>query len=221
MPARAMPTLLLTRPGPDSEAFATRLPEFPAVISPILRIVGVEHDARRLQLAGALVFTSGHAVPMAGEGRGRPAFCVGPGTAARARRAGFAVTEGPGDADGLAPILAASGLRLLHPHGRHVARPLPVEGMVVYDQVPQDLSPEAQGLLRGRAPVILPLFSPRSARLLAEAVGAASAPLWLVAISRKAREAWSGPAQREILAGTPDADAMVAAVRRLAGAEQS
>lgn len=221
MPRRATPTLLLTRPAPDSARFAALLPEFGAVISPILRIVPAPHDAARLARAEGLVFTSGHAVAVAGPGRDRPAFCVGPRTAALARAAGFSVIEGPGDADGLAAVLTASGLTLLHPHGRHLARELPVEGMVVYDQVSQPLNAEAAALLAGQGPVILPLFSPRSAALLADAAGGAAAPLWLAAISRKVLEAWPGPSDRQALAAAPDGRALAAAIRHLVGAEQS
>ncbi len=60
-----------------------------------MRIVPVAHDAAVLARAAGLVFTSVHAVPAAGPGRGRPAFCVGPATAAAARAAGFDVTQGP------------------------------------------------------------------------------------------------------------------------------
>lgn len=219
MPARAAPTLLLTRPEADSRRFAQMLPDLPVVISPILRIVPVDHDAGRLRAAEALVFTSGHAVATAGPGRGRPALCVGPRTAALARAAGFAVTEGPGDAAGMLPLIEASGLKLLHPHGRHVARVLPVDGMVVYDQQAQTLTAEARNLLAAPDPVIVPLFSPRSARLLSDALQGVSAPLWIAAISPAALDAWDGPVDRRENAGKPDADGLIAAIRRLTGTE--
>lgn len=221
MPSRAMPTLLLTRPEADSRRFAAMLPGVRHVISPILRIVPVPHDGARLAAAEALVFTSQHAIPVAGPGRGRTAFCVGPRTAALARDAGFAVIEGPGDAERLEPMLKASDLRLLHPHGRHVARHLPVEGMVVYDQQPLPLSSEVHALLAGAGPVILPLFSPRSARLLAAEAGPVRASLWLAPISRAAQEAWSGPVDRCEVAQSPDAEGLAAAIRRLIAPEQS
>ena len=41
--------------------------------------------------------------------------------------------------------------------------------MIVYDQQAVPLTNEAGALLAGTAPVILPLFSPRSARLVADA----------------------------------------------------
>mgnify|MGYP005752537667 CR=1 FL=1 len=215
------PPLLLTRPEADARRFARLLPGWPAVIAPILRIEPVAHDGAALASAPGLVFTSAHAVPAAGPGRGRPAICVGAGTGAAARAAGFAVTEGEGTATSLLPLIAACPTPLIHPHGRHLARALPVPGVVVYDQVPQPLTAEAAALLAGEGPVILPVFSPRSARLLAEAVGHVRAPLWLVAISPAADAAFTAPAARRVLADAPSAEAMAAAISRIAAAERS
>lgn len=217
------PRLLLTRPEPAARRFAAQAAGLglEAVISPVLRIVPVAHDAARLAAAAGLVLTSVHALPAAGVGRGRPAICVGPATAEAARAAGFAVTEGPGDAARMLPLLQGLGPGWLHPHGAHVARVLPVPGMVVYDQCPQDLTPAARVLLEGAAPVILPLFSPRSAHVLAGQVGAARPPLWLAPISAAAAEAWHGPAARLAVAATPDAPGVLAAIESLLAAEQS
>ncbi|MCF3973656.1 uroporphyrinogen-III synthase [Paracoccus salsus] len=220
MPRGATPTLLLTRPLADSRRFAAMLPDLPAVISPILRIVPVPHDAERLAKAEALVFTSRHAIPAAGPGRGRSAFCVGSHTAEAARKAGFDVIQGPGDAAGLAALIPDRTMRLVHPHGTHLARRLPVEGMVVYDQVQWPLSNEATRLLAGDDPVIVPLFSPRSARLLADAVRSPRAPLWVAALSGAVLEMWDSPSDRAITAASPDADALAAAICRLRQAEQ-
>ncbi|MCZ0960380.1 uroporphyrinogen-III synthase [Paracoccus benzoatiresistens] len=213
------PALLLTRPLADSQRFAAMLPDWPAVISPILRIVPVDHDSRPLQDAPGLVFTSAHAVASAGPGRGRLALCVGGHTARVAQAAGFDVREGNGFAEGLLPLIAAAGVPLIHPHGRHLARELPVAGVVVYDQQPLPLSDDAQALLAGGAPVVLPLFSPRSARLVADAARAARAPLWPVAISTAAMAAWDAPAAGRRVADSPDAAAMVDAIRSLSLAE--
>ncbi|MDP5307467.1 uroporphyrinogen-III synthase [Paracoccus spongiarum] len=221
MDRRAAPTLLLTRPEPDSGRLAALLPGMAALVSPILRIVPVAHDRARLDAAEGLVFTSGHAVAAAGAGRGRPAFCVGPRTAQLAGAAGFRVIEGPGDAEGLRDLVAGSALRLLHPHGRHLARDLPVEGVVVYDQIPQDLSPAALRLLAGAAPVVLPVMSPRSATLLAGMAGAARAPLWLAAISPAALEGWTGRQDRRTVAAAPRIEALAAAIGAMCGVEQS
>ena len=217
MPLATPPLLLLTRPEPAARRFAAGVAHLglPVVISPVLTIVPVAHDADRLAGARGLVFTSVHAVPAAGAGRGRPAICVGPATAQAARAAGFDVTEGPGDAARMMPLLEGLGAGWLHPHGAHVARPLPVPGMVVYDQLSQPLSDAARQALAGMAPVILPLFSPRSARILSEQVTQARAPLWLVPISPAAAARWQAGQARMLVADTPDAGGILRAIGAL------
>lgn len=221
MPAGRTPTLLLTRPDAESRQFAATLPQVPAVISPIMVIVPVAYDAARLAGAEGFVFTSGHAVASAAPGLGRLALCVGQRTAEIAKAAGFSVIEGPGDAEGLVPLIEQSPVRLIHPRGRHVARPLPVEDVVVYDQVARPLSTQAQRLLGNPGIVIAPLFSPRSARLLAEAAGGARASLRVAAISQATLDAWDGPSDRLVCAGTPTAKALTVAICELIRKEQS
>ncbi|MFC0199461.1 uroporphyrinogen-III synthase [Paracoccus rhizosphaerae] len=215
MPADDRPPLLLTRPQADAERFAASMPGWRCVISPILAILPVEHDAARLRDAPGLVFTSAHAVASAGAGRGRPAICVGGHTAGVAQAAGFAVTAGGGTADSLLPLIAAARVPLIHPHGRHLAKVLPVPGMVVYDQAPQPLSRTAQRLLARETPVILPVFSPRSAQLLSAQASGARAPLWLAAISAAAARAFDQPSDRCIVALAPSAEGMRAAITGL------
>ncbi|MTH78980.1 uroporphyrinogen-III synthase [Paracoccus aestuariivivens] len=215
------PSLLLTRPEDASRRFAAGLAHLhlPVVISPVLRIVPVAHDKAGIAAATGLVFTSVNAVPAAGAGRGRPAICVGPATAEAARKAGFSVTEGPGDAARMLPLLAGLGPGWLHPHGRHIAKDLPVSGIVVYDQLPELPSPQAVELLAGAAPVIVPIFSPRSAALVSDWVRAARAPLWLATISAAAQAAWRHEPARSVIALTPDAAGMRVAVESLAAEE--
>lgn len=221
MPAKPQPRLLLTRPEADSRRFAAMLPEWEAVISPILRIEPVAHDADRLHAARGLVFTSAHAVPAAGPGRGRLALCVGARTAEAAREAGFAPREGNGFAEGLLPLIGVAEVPLIHPHGRYLARELPVEGMVVYDQIAQPLNDAARALLAGPDPVVVPLFSPRSARLLSAELRDCRAETWIAAISPAAMDQWQAPVARSEIAANPSAKAMVATIRRLAEREQS
>jgi uroporphyrinogen-III synthase len=201
--------------------FAAMLPDIPAVVAPVLRIAPVAHDSQALRVAQGLVFTSVHALTAAGAGQGRFAICVGSQTAGVARAAGFDVVEGQGTADSILPLIAKATVPLIHPHGRHVAKILPVPGMVVYDQQPVVLTARAQVLLAGKIPVILPVFSPRSASLLSQQVKNAQAGLWVVAISDAALRAWTGPARRVIVAQRPDADAMKTAILQLVASEQS
>lgn len=211
------PTLLLTRPAEASRHFAASVADLalPVVISPVLRIVPVAHDRAAIEAARVLVFTSVHGVAAAPEGRGRRAVCVGPATARAARAAGYDVTEGPGDADRMMPLLAAADAGWLHLHGAHRARELPLAGMVVYDQLPLEPSPAALDLLSGPAPVIVAVFSPRSARLVSAWAQGARAPVLLAAISAAARDAWQADFDRVAVAPTPDAPGMRKALESL------
>ena len=92
-------------------------------------------------------------------------------------------------------------------------------GITVYDQQALPLSAAGRALLRGQAPVVLPLFSPRSARLAAQAARDAAAPLWLAAISAAAAAAWGqagGPVPaRRVVADAPDAGGMARVIAAL------
>ena len=223
MPPDTLPLLLLTRPEPASRRFAAQAAHLglPVIVAPVLRIVAVAHDVGRLQAARGLVFTSAHAVPAAGPGRCRPAICVGPATAEAARAAGYDVTEGPGDALRMMPLLDELDEGWLHPHGAHVGKRLPVPGMVVYDQLPQPLGAAAHDALAGAGPVILPLFSPRSARLLSDRLDGARAALWLVPISPAAADQWQRPYARMIVADQPDATGILRGIEALLGRRES
>ena len=231
-PPDSAPVVLLIRPQEAAERFAARIAPMGlrALISPMLRIVPVPHDAAALQAARGLVFTSENGVRFAGPGRGRPAWCVGPRTAKVAAAAGYDAITGPGDAARLIPLISDLGPGWLHAHGTHLAATLPVPGVVVYDQQALPLSAPAQTLLRGRAPVILPLFSPRSARLAAQAfaplaAGGPLAPLRLIAISEAARRAWQShwphPPLPAVVTDTPDAEGVLRALSPQAGGERS
>lgn len=222
-PPDSAPVVLLIRPQEAAERFAAQIAPIGlrALVSPMLRIVPVAHDAAALGAATGLVFTSENGVRYAGPGRGRPAWCVGPRTAKVAAAAGYDAITGPGDAARLIPLISDLGPGWLHAHGTHLAATLPVPGVVVYDQQALPLSAPAQALLRGRAPVILPLFSPRSARLAAQALAHLAAkgplaPLWLLHISEAARKAWEthwpGPPLPATVTDTPDAEGMLRAL---------
>lgn len=226
-PGPPAPVVLITRPLAAARRFAAQIEPLglASVIAPLMRIVPVAHDRAAVAAARGLVLTSENAVPHAGQGRGRPAICVGPRTAAAARAAGFAVREGPGDAAGMMPMLSDLGPGWLHLRGVRVAAELPVPAVVVYDQETLPLSAEAAALLDGAGPVILPLFSPRSAALAAAATLGARAPLWIVPISAAAAAAWdrarpprTPPPAQSLTAARPDGPAMRDAVARLAGA---
>jgi uroporphyrinogen-III synthase len=144
-----------------------------------------------------------------------------------ARAAGFTTRRGPGDWTGLARLLIEAGgvRRVLHPRGVHAAGDLPgtlgsagieTVSIPIYDQ--RELLPTAEALrlMQASRPILLPLFSPRSARLAARAFAAAKAPLRIAAISGAADAAALGlPATVRIIAARPDGDAMLDALAAL------
>ena len=187
-----MPSFLLTRPEDQNARFAAELAErFGAGIrvigSPLLQLVDLDLDLAPL-LAGpgvsGLVFTSENAVHAfrrkSAQGDLR-AYCVGARTAAAARAAGLDAVSAEGDAAALVALikgLAVPG-QLVHLHGAHsrgaVAAALRLAGIAaidaaIYDQVARKLSDSAISLLAGGEPVLLPVFSPRTALLFAQAV---------------------------------------------------
>lgn len=230
-------TLLLTRPRPQAErfaeAFAERFgPAIRIVISPLLRI---EPQGALPPLSGysGLVFSSRNGVQsFAGmsDDRRLPAYCVGARTAEAARAIGLRAEFCGADADALVARLAQAppGGRLLHLRGAHArggiaerlsASGQPCDEAVIYDQIPQKPAPEALDLLAGEGLVLLPLFSPRSARLAGQAMTGATAPLALASMSRAVTEAWEGPLPVLLRqAAHPDAAAMLDALGALIAA---
>lgn len=224
-----MPAILLTRPADAAARFAeklrARLGDVPIVISPLLRI-----EWRQAPLPGGTpIFTSPNGVEgflrAGGVARGA-CWCVGEATARAARAAGFAARASGGDAAALTADILASGETgpFAHLRGVHIAADLAatlresgcvVEEAVVYDQIAQNLSDEALALLNGGNPVVLPLFSPRTAGQFArEHRGAA--PLFVATMSAAVSKAL-GPFEpvRICQAARPDAAAMADAAERL------
>jgi uroporphyrinogen-III synthase len=180
--ARPRATLLLTRPREASEGFAAEIaqgdPPLDIVIAPLMEIVPVG-AAPMLTQDDAIVFTSANAVPFAGAGNGRRAWCVGARTPASRARPGSTPSR-PGNALMRWWTVFCEeprGRRILHLRGRHqrgdVTERLRAAGHdaaahVVYDQV--SLPPDAAfSAALTRDHLIVPLFSPRSAALFAEA----------------------------------------------------
>lgn len=233
------PILLLTRPHAQAHRFAEALTgclaDLPRVIAPLQAI-----EPRPLMLDPApyatLIFTSENGVAgfAAQSGlRDRTAWCVGPRTAQAAAAAGFDVrsaTAAGGNAEALIAGLRAArpATPMLHLRGAHavtpLARRLTAEGLacdeaVVYAQM--DLPPgvEVLSVLSGAQPVLLPLFSPRSARLAARAARLAGdgPPVHVVAISDAAADRWRAlrpdPSAHVTVAPRPDAAGMLEGLR--------
>lgn len=229
------PTILLTRPEPQSRRFAARLAEvcdLPVLVAPLMQVRFLAPNLDEVPYQG-LIFTSETGVqaslPLAAN-LPRRAYCVGRRTAEVAAAAGFDATSADGDAAALAAMLLAAPPPgpVLHLRGAEtrggLAETLTKGGLVtheaiVYDQESRPLDPAARTLLQGTEPVILPLFSPRSARLAAAEMPQPHAPLWVVALSPAVADAAAAlrPVRRET-ARRPDADAMLAALAALVDA---
>ncbi|MEJ6390183.1 uroporphyrinogen-III synthase [Gymnodinialimonas ulvae] len=197
MAVHSRPTLLLTRTRAASERFAQGLEGVDVVIAPLMEIVGIG-DAVTLDGVSGLILTSENAVPFLPQAR-LPAFCVGPRTAEAANAAGFvAEVLGP-DADGLVAAFSAHAPEgpLLHVHGVHtrgdVAGRLRKAGHDVREQAvyaQNDLPPGPEfHKAMGCSELIVPLFSPRSAKRFAKAMGHSPDQMTLFAMSPAVKQA--------------------------------
>ncbi|MEO1640336.1 MAG: uroporphyrinogen-III synthase [Pseudomonadota bacterium] len=221
------PTLIVTRPMAQGKAFAEEVAgqwdgALRSILSPLIAIT--QQDVTPPP-ADALILTSANGVTSAAAMKwptGMQAWCVGAKTAAVAREAGFDAIEGPGDAAGLVAMLTSERPTgtLLHMRGQHsrgdIAGQLTAAGLacaelISYDQTAQPLTPAAQQALQNTAPVILPLFSPRTATILSSAAPFA-APLHVVALSDAVKSALrlQGLASLHVV-DRPDGPSMVAA----------
>ncbi|MCC6305931.1 MAG: uroporphyrinogen-III synthase [Rhodobacteraceae bacterium] len=229
------PVVLLTRPEAAARRFAALLRheagEVAILIAPLLGIAAVPFAAGLP--ARGLVFTSAEGVLHFAAGdprRDLSAWCVGAATAAAARGLGFAAEAAGEDAEALVARLAARppATPLLHARGVHargaVAARLTALGIetaevVVYDQPALPLTAAARAAAGGAAPLVLPLFSPRTAALAGAALAGAAAPLRAGAISGATAAAWQDTAGRPAeIAARPDGAAMLALTRRLLAA---
>lgn len=233
--SRPLP-LLLTRPAAQGDRFATDLATqmpgwFDLFSSPLMAAVFLAPELPRSEWS-SVILTSETGVEAANRLRSgglplpRAAWCVGDRTAQVAQAAGFDARSARGDAEALISLILASDDRgpFLHLRGREsrgdIAPRLSAQGRladaaIVYAQDPLPLTPQATAVLSAQTPVVVPLFSPRSAALFA-AQGPFSAPLWIVAISAAtARAVETLTPQRLAIAERPDGAAMLAAVQTI------
>ncbi|SHF06546.1 uroporphyrinogen-III synthase [Loktanella atrilutea] len=215
------PILIITRPAPSGEAFARSViaalgRAVPVIDAPALQIVPIAYQFP--DDASQIIFTSPRAVVLAPDGNGRTAWCVGNATAAAAAARHYAVHSAAGDADALVGLILAQRPRgrLVHLAGRHrrgaIAARLTAAGLrcdtiEIYDQVPLDVPDTLHQATQGDAPLVAPIFSPRSAQGLRNL--SYRAPLHIVAISPAVAAAFRGlDAATLLTTGHPDADHM-------------
>jgi len=227
--------LLLTRPRLQGQRFVRQLRagldhNFRVIFAPLLSPVFL-HPALPLETFTAVIFTSETAVAASCAMCSLPkaAFCVGDQTARAARRAGFTTRSAAGDAEALVRLIidtAPSG-PLLHLHGadtrgdiasRLNSAGIETHAMTVYRQEPGILSPAARRLLNMDAPAIVPLFSPRTARIFSSQLEPTMpAPLYVVAISAAVAQVVQGQSIRDVrIAVEPTAEAMIAGIGQIA-----
>lgn len=231
------PTILLTRPLAQSQRFSAELRAelgpLEVVISPLMRTEFLDPPISPRGFS-AVIFASETAVAAAlslnhAPGLPHRAFCVGDRTAAAARAAGFQATVADGDAKSLITMILASGnpppLLLLRGEDStgQIAGSLNSAGLetvsaIVYRQSACHLTELAAQRLLSPEPIVLPLFSPRSARLLIDEcarIGARS-PMQIAALSDTVADAARSLAPIGLqIADRKDSPAMVQAVAKL------
>lgn len=219
------PTLLLTRPEPQSSEFLARCERehgdrFSAVISPVLRIVD-SGDIPPLDVYQNLLFTSGHAVHRIGKAghlKGRAVATVGQATAELARGYGAVAKAYGADLETFLTNCADLADPCLHLRGSHTRGDLALrlESMgkaaseaVIYEQLTLPPTRAAQALVVGPDPIIAPIFSPRSAQLLSRIIGR-RADVTVIAMSQAVADA-SRTIGEVHIAAAPTFEAMCAA----------
>lgn len=221
--------ILLTRPLPQSQRFADQLAGLgrQIIISPLMAVELLPASRPAGDFA-AVIFTSETAVLAPMPDLPQRAYCVGKRTATVASAAGFSALSADGDWRKLFDLILRDhpAGRLLFLHAAEAARDLPnalnsagleTVSVQVYRQNPQALTAQAVQILRQDGPVILPLFSARSAVLFwAEyARIQATAPIYIAALSAQVAEGMT--AAHLHIAARPDGQAMQEAVAQLAG----
>ncbi len=201
-----LPAFLLTRPAAQSQRFVGQLcqrfgVDLDITISPLLtpRFLDAPFPAGHFD---ALIFTSETGVAAFQALTYRPnslpkrAYCVGNRTAKAAVSAGLEPISADGNATSLIDLIHQDApTALLHISGAHsrgeVAQNLTETGIktdvcVLYEQAPLPLTQAAVTLLQGEGPVLVPLFSPRSAALFCEQISKLGpfAPLTYIALSQ-------------------------------------
>ncbi|WP_195821067.1 uroporphyrinogen-III synthase [Roseobacter sp. MH60115] len=189
--------LIMTRPVEANARFVAQLPmslsgRLAVIESPLIEIVPERADFE-IGAGEAVIFTSANGVRHAPGGQGRQAFCVGQRTTEAAGAAGWESVFCGQTSDALVSSLLAAPptARLWHLAGRHTrgqiaerltAGGLPVTRITVYDQALRPLTSQAKSVLQHGNPVILPVFSPRTAAQFAQECPADACP-HIVALS--------------------------------------
>ncbi|MBW4706680.1 uroporphyrinogen-III synthase [Roseobacter sp. YSTF-M11] len=222
--------LLMTRPAGSNEQFIDGAPpelisRFRAVLSPLIEIVGSRVDLE-IPVNDGVIFTSANGVSFGPSGAGRPAYCIGQATTRAASQAGWDSQCAGANADALIRFLIdrKPDRKLWHLSGVYsrgavreklCAAGLTVERRVVYDQQHVPMTQEARALLTGPDPVVVPLFSPRTAAHFVRACPRDARP-YVVALSSAVAEPVSTLDVSSVdVAEQPTAEAMWHAIEKV------
>ncbi|MEL6994341.1 MAG: uroporphyrinogen-III synthase [Pseudomonadota bacterium] len=198
--AQETPVILITRPEASGRMFADQIAELignnhDIIQSPLLVIERFKSPPNLSDIK-TLIFTSAHAVRAFVDLEKRRDFVcyvVGSATAEIAMLANFEPIDGGGHADALIEkiINDLPQTPCLYVRGEHVSSDLAgmlnaagitTHQVTLYGQSVSPLNLEARDALNSKKPVLLPLFSARSAQLFFEQ-GIGSAPLHVIAMS--------------------------------------
>lgn len=225
--------VLITRPAPQGDRLAERLrmdwgDRVAVTQSPLMTTVYLTPEVPPGPFA-AVILTSEVGALAARHLRGLPRLChcVGTRTAEAAQESGFRPgLVAPTAAALVSALLAEDTGPLLYLHGRDVSVRIDqllaeagrtATAAVVYDQQETPLNGSALALLRGEGPVVAPLYSVRSVRLLVAAMPpGVGSEIWPCAISEQVALALPDDLRdRCAVAETPDGAGMMSALQRV------
>lgn len=220
-------TVLITRPREDAERLADALRAahqgVGVIIASVMEIVPRSFAPVQGQ-PDMILLTSRHAVEAAISFGDLPVICVGDATAEAARERGLDAKSVAGTADDLvAAVIASSARAPLHLRGYHTrgdvtarlcAAGLEADERVVYAQEAVAWDADTQARVSLAPSLVVPLFSPRNAKLVAARLTeTCAADLHLVCISKATLDAWDGPTPlSQTVAARPDFTSMITAI---------
>lgn len=219
------PLLLLTRPQEASQKLVRTLKARGLIFEPVISpLIGIDYCVPLPAFAPEtrMIFTSAHGVKayhLAGGAADLIAYTVGSATDLAARKAGFDTRCAFGAAKDLVKLITAEApdVPLLHIRGEHargdIAQTLQMLGFaadeaILYKQPALPITNAAQAILSGSKPVIAPLYSPRTAQILAQ--HPVKAPLSVAALSEAVAKACAPLHKTELrITARPESEQML------------
>lgn len=222
--------LLMTRPSAASERFVELLPaslrcQLTVIYAPLLQIMPLSVSTDLSGYRG-VIFTSANGVAAVNSvpPDNVPAYCVGERTTKAAQSAGWDARQCGADAEELVRYLAQfnPAAPLLHLHGKHTRGDVAIRlnalgvqcsGRAIYEQNLMPVSVQARRKIATQSSVIVPLFSPRTARHFAS-LGLDQINLSLIAISEAVADELKDLKCNSLrVSKTPNAAGMIELVR--------